>query len=495
MQLPVWKQLAQHAQHIAPFSITDLMPDKLQSDAQHIIEFEQLLFDYSKNRLTSETISLLIQLAKQRELPKHIQRLFAGECVNESEKRPAMHMDCRRANPQHHAVQESLQQIQILADQFDPEITDIIHIGIGGSDFGPAMLNAVFSQQLMSRVRCHFISAYEVNALQRCLQTLHPKTTAVVVVSKSFTTRETLLNADAIRQWQRQAHVLSSHWYAVTENPAIAHAFGIALSHILPMWSWVGGRYSLWSAVSFSIVLTYGFSPFMELLAGAAAMDAHFETASLSQNIPVILALIDIWYQHFFQINNRVIIAYQQSLQLLPQYCQQLHMESLGKSVTQSGNPVTAHTGQIIWGGIGTNSQHTFHQLLMQGTHCIPVDFILPLRAHDQAPLEEEAISHCLAQSKTLMQGYSAAEIRADLQQQGVDTAEIERMVNHKIIKGNQPSNLLLLMTLSPYNLGVLLAMYEHKVYVQSVMWNINAFDQPGIDAAKQMLTTYSDFM
>jgi len=457
------------------------------------IEFDQLLFDFSKNPVNQRVIDCWRELAQAADLSQQVKALFAGELVNRSEHRAAMHMDLRRENPVHSEVKVALQKMQTLSQCRDENITDVIHIGIGGSDFGPALLQDVFSTANHAKVKLHFVSAFEKATLQRLLQSLDPQKTAVVVVSKSFTTRETLLNANAIRQWQSQAHVSSPTWYAVSASVAAASALGIPESHVLPMWSWVGGRFSLWSAVSFSLVLAYGMEPFLQLLAGARAMDAHFQSAPFEKNIPWIAAMLDLYFQHCFHMNNRAVIGYQSTLRLLPEYCQQLHMESLGKSVLQNGEPVSMPTGQIIWGGVGTNSQHTFHQLLMQGTQRIPVDFILPLRAFDGAPLEEEAIAHCLAQSKTLMQGYHHAEVVADLQQQGLTQDEIETLAPHKVIKGHQPSNLILLKSLSAYNLGALLAMYEHKVFVQSAIWGINAFDQWGVERGKVMANQIID--
>lgn len=498
-----WQALIQHQKTMARVHIRDLFAQEENRFERFSCEAPGLFLDYSKNFITDETQRLLIQLAEERNLNSAIESLFAGENINGSEERPALHMalrapidqivivNNRNIIPDIHANLLKMQDIVTRVREkkylgFSGEaITDVIHIGIGGSDLGPALAYDALSPYI-DTVRCHFISIYDVLTIRSLLTQLNPATTLVIIVSKSFTTQETLAAAEFIKHWLFRAspnvELAKPQLIGVTTVIEQAKTFGILPENILPIEKWVGGRFSLWSAVGLSIAIAIGMESFRQLLAGAYAMDIHFRNTPFSQNVPVILGVLGIWYNNFFSAKTHAIIPYGSHLNRLPTYLQQLHMESQGKCVQQNGESIDYETGTIIWGGTGTNSQHSFHQLLMQGTHLVPVDFVLPITV-DSFKLDEsrlQLIAHCLAQSRILMQGYLAEEILQDFQQQF-------SLVPHQVIPGNGPSNTILLPQLTPYSLGALLALYEHKVFTQSVIWGINPFDQWGVEQGKQL--------
>jgi len=512
-QTKSWQALSQHYQQIAG----QHMRDWFAADSQRFDLFSQetagILLDYSKNRITAETLTLLLALADERQLTEHIAQLFSGALVNQTEQRAAMHMALRYQGdqaikvdgddvmPQVREVHSQMAQLvtairerKLLGFSGQP-IDTIVNIGIGGSDLGPQLALTALADIADSGLSYHFLSTHDQWYVNKTLKQLNPATTLLIIASKSFTTEETLINAELAKQWQLAAApnlaAAQRHWVAVTAMSERAYEFGVLPEQVFSLWDWVGGRYSLWSAVGLIVAIAIGMPGFLQLLAGADAMDQHFQTAEFSQNMPVILALLDFWYQQFFQASTRAVIPYGQRLHVLPSYLQQLHMESLGKRVTQAGEPVDTMTGNIIWGGQGTDSQHSFHQLLMQGTQMVPVDFILALN-NAEGMNDQRLLSHCLAQSQVLMQGYSAEQIRQQQQSRGIGEDLIERLLPHQQIPGNSPSNTLLLSELSPYRLGALIALYEHRVFTYSVLVGINAFDQWGVERGKHIASKIS---
>lgn len=446
-----------------------------------------LFLDYSKNRISDAQLLKLMQWADSTALCDAIDAQFSGKIVNQTEQRAVLHTALRdfshtpiQVGDQQVAsdVHATLARMQAFAESVragtflgagNAPITDVLHLGIGGSDLGPAMVYRALSAY-HDGPTCHFISGIDDAHFKKLLARLCPETTLVFIASKSFTTEETLWNAQCVRDWMGET-IWARHAFALTANVARANAKGFTAERIFPFWDWVGGRFSLWSSVGLTLALAFGFSVFKKMLQGAYAMDQHFRSAPVSENMPVLLALLGVWYAASAGAQTQAIIPYSDRLALLPAYLQQSHMESLGKSVTMAGQPVMGQTGAIIWGGAGTASQHSFHQLLMQGTHCVPVDFILPLKYEDDAPLNAQLIAHCLAQSQVLMCG----------DQPATD----DPLFAHKRIAGNCPSNILMMPVLSPEALGALIALYEHKIFVQSHLWQINAFDQWGVERGK----------
>lgn len=478
-QMTAWGALREHQLEMVHQPMREMFLNDAGRFDKFSISAAGVTLDYSKNRIDETTMGLLLQLANECEMPEKIQQLLNGEPVNNTEQRAAWHSALREQENPLPQVRDELAKICEFCEEH-ALYTDIINIGIGGSELGPAMMYQAFSSVDQSP-RCHFVTSYDVSYLNDLLNSLDLDKTLVIIVSKSFSTPETLDNALAVRDLCANA---KTKFVAVTANATAAINFGIDEKDIFNFWPWVGGRYSLWSSVGLSIALSFGFENFSKLLQGAYAMDQHFRDAKLSENMPVILGLLGVWYQNFFNAQSQVIIPYSRALRFLPDYLQQLQMESLGKRVDRSGKAVNAMTGAILWGSVGTNSQHSFHQLLMQGTELVPVDFILPISVNkDEAFLKLAA--NCIGQSKTLMDGYSSAQIKQDLQAKGLSSEDVDRLIPHQFIPGNNPSNTILLKTLSPETLGALIALYEHKVYVQSVIWNINAFDQWGVQRGK----------
>jgi glucose-6-phosphate isomerase len=490
-QLPAWQALQAHQHAMAQMAIN---PNQRFS-----VEAAGLLLDYSKNRLNAETMTLLQQLARERRLEQHIQDLLNGGIVNQSEQRPALHTalrylgaESRQANgvdimPQ---VRQTLAEVNRIATAVRARqylgfsgkpITTLLHFGIGGSDLGPLALFTALQDFVDPSLQYQFFSYQDPEYVRRCLTRFDPATTLIIIASKSFITAETLANAQVAKDWMQHAGgpKAAQQIIAVTAKPQRAIAQGILPTHVLPIWDWVGGRYSVWSAMSLIVATAVGFEHFRDFLAGAQAMDAHFSQAALPVNMPVILGLIDVWYNNFWKIPSRAVIPYDRRLRYLPDHLQQLVMESLGKQVDQSGAACDCATGFILWGGTGTNSQHSFHQWLLQGNQWSPIDFILPL---GNLPV----LANGLAQSEVLMAGYSPAAARADLAAQGLSEAEADRLAPHSVIPGDRPSHTLLLAQIAPRTLGALLALYEHRVFVSSVIWDINAFDQWGVERGKQ---------
>lgn len=461
-QSPAWRALARQAQDAA--RITDLFAANPARAQDFSLEAAGIYLDYSKQRVSAETRALLLKLALQQDLSGWIKKLFAGEPVNSTENRAALHTALRsRDMPEVLAMQA---RVNGFAEKIrrEKKITDVVNIGIGGSDLGPRMVCDALAD-FADGPRTHFVANVDGAQLSAVLKQLKPASTLFIVTSKTFTTQETLANAEAARRWAAG----NAQFAAVTTSPAAARKFGIADEHIFGFWDWVGGRYSLWSAVGLSVVLALGPRRFEELLKGAHAMDEHFRSAPPDKNLPVLMGLLSVWNVNFLSAASQVIAPYAQRLQLLVAWLQQLEMESNGKGVDRQGQAVDYATAPAVWGDVGTNAQHAFFQMLHQGPALHPVDFILPIQCSrelkDQHPL---LIAHALAQSAALMNGALSND-------------------PHRAYPGNRPSNTLLLPQLDPFHLGALLALYEHRTFVQSVIWNINAFDQWGVELGKQV--------
>ena len=464
----------------------------------------ELVFDYSKNLISGEIQQLLFELADQCGMPAAIDRMFAGDNVNPTEDRPALHVALRghRVNSLEHevaAVREKMSEFVAAVHQGDwrgctgDTITDVVNIGIGGSHLGPAMAVRALDDFVSGQVNCHFISNVDPAAGLRVLSSLNPATTLFIIASKSFTTLETHQNALLARRWFLEQGYgesdLARHFVAVSTNIEAAESFGIDRQNIFPMWDWVGGRYSLWSAIGLPIALTIGMDHFRELLTGAHHADEHFRNQPLSENIPIIMGLLSAWYSGFFNTTSQVILPYSQHLELFPAFLQQLSIESLGKGVQLHGEPVDTDTGLVLWGAPGTDGQHSFHQLLHQGTRMVPADFIAIASGPGDQYREQQdhLLANCFSQSQALMDGKTLAQAMNELTDAGMTEQAAGRLAPHKVIPGNRPSNTFLLHQLTPHNLGYLTALYEHSVYVQSVLWNINAFDQWGVELGKKL--------
>jgi glucose-6-phosphate isomerase len=490
------------------------MRNMFETDPQRFDAYQQsaagIHLDYSKNRIDKETLQQLFILAKESRLKRKIDDMFAGKYINNTENRPALHTALRNLSntPVYvegvdimHEVRAALRQMEqfvwkIHSTQWrgysSQPFTDVVSIGIGGSFLGPKLASAALKPYWKSQLHCHYVANIDGSHITEVLRKLNPRTTLFLVQSKSFSTQETLENALVARNWFLQnggcEAQIAKHFVAVTANISAAIEFGIHEDNIFPMWDWVGGRYSLWSTIGLPIALAIGFEGFEELLAGAHAMDEHFKNAPLDQNLPVILGLLGIWYNNFMGADSQAIIPYDHYLRGLPAHLQQLDMESNGKSVDINGTPVDYATGPIIWGGAGANGQHAYHQLLHQGTRLSPVDFIIPLHSHNPVAHHHEILfANCLSQSQALMQGKTLKEARDELLKQGLTDEEADVLAPHKVIPGNKPSNTISFSKARPFNIGALIAMYEHKVFVQGALWNINSFDQWGVELGKQL--------
>ena len=508
--LPAWRQLVAHQSSIAGLHLRDLFAADTQRFQRLSRRFEDLLVDFSKNRLTGETLSLLLELARQAQLAHWIERLFTGEAINHTEHRAVLHVALRnRSNtpilvngqdvmPE---VNRVLDQIGRFADQVrsgawrghtGQRIRTVVNVGIGGSDLGPKMVCEALAPYGDPELRMHFVSSVDGAHISHVLAECDPETTLFIIASKTFTTQETMTNAHTARDWflaaMKDEAAIARHFVAVSTNAEKVRAFGIDTANMFEFWDWVGGRYSLWSAIGLSIAVYVGMDRFEELLAGAHAMDRHFRETPFEDNLPVILAMIGVWYANFFGAESHTMLIYDEYLRSLPAYLQQLDMESNGKSVDRDGQPVTVSTGPIIWGGLGSNGQHAFYQLLHQGTRLIPADFLAPVNSQnpvgDHHPI---LLANCLAQAEALMMGKTEAQARAELQAQGLQGADLEALLPYKVFAGNRPSNAIFYRRLTPRTLGSLIALYEHRVFVQGVIWNINSFDQWGVELGKQL--------
>jgi glucose-6-phosphate isomerase len=508
--LPAWQALQQHRAEMAGFS----MREAFAADARRFQRFSLdscgLLLDYSKNLIDERGLELLMQLAEQTGLHQSIAALYSGEQVNASEGRAALHtalrspigrrllLDGHDIIPEVHRV---LNQVTELVSRIhsglwrgysEKPIKEVVNIGIGGSFLGPQLVSEALRPFTQRGVRCHYLANIDGSEFRELTARLDPETTLFIVSSKSFGTLETLKNTLAARDWYLAMggpeEELHRHFIAVTSNRKAAIEFGIGEENIFPMWDWVGGRYSLWSAIGLPIALAIGVSNFKELLAGAYAMDQHFTQAPLAENMPVLMALLGIWYTNFWDAQSHAILPYDHYLRNFTKHLQQLDMESNGKSVRQDGSALNIATGPIIWGGVGCNGQHAYHQLLHQGRLLVPADFIVPVNSYN--PLSDHhqwLFANCLSQAQALMQGKTREEAEAELRAKGMNEADVQRLAPHKVIPGNRPSNILVMNRIAPFELGALVALYEHKVFVQSAIWGINAFDQWGVELGKEM--------
>ena len=494
-----WRALAAHHRSWNERHLRDLFAADPQRFERFSLEAGGLLLDYSKNLITTETRDLLVQLALERGLPDRVAALLAGKRVNQTEKRAAWHTALRAGDAAPREVRRTLAAMRVFADALragqlqgvtGQPIGNVVSLGIGGSALGPALVARACAPDSASP-RVHFVTT-PGEPLTRLLATLDPATTLFIVQSKSFSTMETARNAQAAKAWLLaglQTTDVGIHFAAVTANVEAAGTFGIAPERLFPMWDWVGGRYSVWSAVGLPAMIAMGSAAFDELLAGAASMDRHFAEAPPERNMPMLMGLIGLWHHNFCGGASRAVISYEHGLALLPPYLQQLEMESLGKSVTQKGKALRTGSGTVVWGGLGINAQHAYMQSLHQGTQLVPVDFITACLPRYDGDTDTQAIilANCFAQSALLMQGVSADDIKQQLTAGGMDAKEAARLAPHQALPGNRPSNTLLLRSLTPHSLGALLALYEHRTFVKAAILDINAFDQYGVEHGKKL--------
>jgi glucose-6-phosphate isomerase len=501
-----YQSLRNHASQAKGWQMRELFAQDPQRFERLSCEAAGLFLDYSKNRLDGRTLELLAQLARERGVERLRDAMFAGEKINLTENRAVLHtalraprnkpfsLDGQDVTGDVHAV---LDRIKTFSDSVrnghwkghtGKEITDVVNIGIGGSDLGPKMVCLALRQFAHPRLAMHFVSNVDGHDMDAALSRVNPETTLFIIASKTFTTAETMMNANTARAWFLQhapEEALAKHFVAVSTNVEAIKTFGIDPANMFPFWDWVGGRYSVWSAIGLPVALSVGFGYFGDLLAGAHAMDEHFRTAPIEQNLPMILGLVGFWNREFLDCVSVSIAPYHQDLNRFPAYLQQLDMESNGKRVTRAGDTISDYaTGPVIWGDVGTNGQHAYFQLLHQGTDVTPIDFIAALRpAHEFHNHHAALLANCFAQSEAFMKGKTADEVRADLAGQPAD--EIERLVPHKTFPGNRPSNTILMEYLTPATLGALIALYEHKVFVQGALWDVNSYDQWGVELGK----------
>ena len=504
-----WQKLQAHYEAISQQSIKELFDANAKRFEEFSIQYPSILIDYSKNRINAETVQLLIDLAKETKVDQAIQQMFAGDIINVTEKRSVLHTALRnRSNepvlvdgkdvmPQ---INEVLAQMKTFSEKVisgewkgytGKEITDVVNIGIGGSDLGPVMVTEAL-KHYKTRLNVHFVSNIDGTHLAETFKVVNPETTLFIVASKTFTTQETMTNAFTAKQWLLENGAaeadVAKHFVALSTNANGVADFGIDTANMFQFWDWVGGRYSLWSAIGLSICLAVGFDNFEELLEGAHEMDTHFKTETLDQNVPVILALLGIWYNNFFGADSVALLPYEQYLSRFAAYFQQGDMESNGKYVGRDGKKVDYETGPIIWGEPGTNGQHAFYQLIHQGTKLIPADFIAGANSLNVlGDHHAKLLSNFFAQTEALAFGKDEATVVAELEKAGKSAEEIEFLTPFKIFEGNRPTNSILYEVLTPKVLGNLIAMYEHKIYVQGVIWNIFSFDQWGVELGKQL--------
>ncbi|MFX0985920.1 glucose-6-phosphate isomerase [Escherichia coli] len=509
-QTAAWQALQKHFDEMKDVTIADLFAKDGDRFSKFSATFgDQMLVDYSKNRITEETLAKLQDLAKECDLAGAIKSMFSGEKINRTENRAVLHVALRsRSNtpilvdgkdvmPEVNAVLEKMKTFSeaIISGEWKgytgKAITDVVNIGIGGSDLGPYMVTEAL-RPYKNHLNMHFVSNVDGTHIAEVLKKVNPETTLFLVASKTFTTQETMTNAHSARDWFLKAagdekHV-AKHFAALSTNAKAVGEFGIDTANMFEFWDWVGGRYSLWSAIGLSIVLSIGFDNFVELLSGAHAMDKHFSTTPAEKNLPVLLALIGIWYNNFFGAETEAILPYDQYMHRFAAYFQQGNMESNGKYVDRNGNVVDYQTGPIIWGEPGTNGQHAFYQLIHQGTKMVPCDFIAPAITHN--PLSDhhqKLLSNFFAQTEALAFGKSREVVEQEYRDQGKDPATLDYVVPFKVFEGNRPTNSILLREITPFSLGALIALYEHKIFTQGVILNIFTFDQWGVELGKQL--------
>ncbi|MGB0782544.1 MAG: glucose-6-phosphate isomerase [Marinomonas sp.] len=512
-ELAAWQVLTAHQQEMASVSMTSLFEDDAQRAEKYCAHAAGWTLDYAKNRANDKTLSLLTELAKEAGLESAIKGMFSGAHINNTEDRSVLHIALRASQAQETLmvdgvnvlaeVRATLKQMeQFVAQLHSGEwkgysgktITDVVSIGIGGSYLGPKVVAEALTPYKKDSIKVHFVANIDGSDITGKLKQLNPETTVFVISSKTFGTLETLSNANAARNWflsngGSQDNV-SKHFAAVSSNVKKAVDFGMAEENIFPMWDWVGGRYSLWSAIGLPVAIAVGMDNFYALLDGAHQMDEHFRTAPFEENLPVIMGALGVWYINFHNAQTHALIPYDHYLRAMPAHIQQLDMESNGKANLLNGDGVATDTGPIIWGGAGTNGQHAYHQLLHQGTRLVPVDFIAPLTSHN--PIGEHhvhLIANCLSQSQALMVGKTLEQAKQELRDAGASEDQVEAVAPHKVIQGNRPSNTLFTDKMTPATVGALIALYEHRTFVQGTIWGINSFDQWGVELGKVLGT------
>jgi glucose-6-phosphate isomerase len=504
-----WSALENHQRATRDQHMKDLFAADPGRFEQFSIRIGDLLLDYSKNRITSETMDLLVALAREAEIEDWRARMFSGQEINNTEGRSVLHVALRNSpdapivvngEDVMPGVARVLDHMRTFSDAVrngtwtghtGKRITDVVNIGIGGSDLGPVMVTEALKPYQQQGLKVHFVSNVDGTHISETVKTLDPETTLFIVASKTFTTQETLTNATSARQWLVDAlgqQAVAKHFVALSTNTEAVTAFGIDPGNMFEFWDWVGGRYSLWSAIGLPIAVAIGMDRFEELLAGGRAMDAHFRSAPLEANMPVILALIGIWNSNFLGAETYAVLPYDQYLHRLPAYLQQADMESNGKYVTRDGVRVDYNTGPVLFGEPGTNGQHSFYQLVHQSTRLIPCDFIAPAQSQNKIGNHHPILlSNFFAQTEALMKGKTESEVRSELQAQGLSGDALEALVPHKVFDGNRPTNSILVPRIDPHTLGMLIALYEHKIFVQGIIWQINSFDQWGVELGKQL--------
>ena len=504
-----WQKLEAEYKRFKKVEMRDLFSKDEKRALKYTLCLDDLTFDYSKNRFDEGVMSALLDLAKERKIEEKRDLMFEGSKINSTENRAVLHValrnrgnkpikvDGKNVMPQ---INEVLAKMKKFSDDVrygkfkgytGKKLTNIVNIGIGGSDLGPVMVCEALKKYWMKGIQCYFISNIDGTAAVETLKNLDPETTLFIVASKTFTTIETLTNAKTCRKWLVDAlgeHAVDKHFVALSTNKQKVMEFGINPENMFEFWDFVGGRYSLWSAIGLIIAIAIGFENFEKLLDGAFAMDQHFRTAPLNKNIPVISALLGLWYNNFFGLHRYCVVPYDEYLKYLPAYLQQLDMESNGKGVDKDGDFVKYSTGPVVFGGAGTNVQHSFFQLLHQGTDIVPVDFIVPAISHNEIGDHHQILlSNVLAQGEALMRGKTVAEAANELKKAGKTLDEVEALKKYKSFTGNRPSTTILCKKIDPFTLGQIIALYEHKVFVQGMVWNINSFDQMGVELGKQL--------
>ncbi len=507
---PAWQALQQHYSQTMHQHMRDYFANDPQRFEKYTLGVGDLLFDYSKNRITDETLELLLDLAQQANLKAWIDKMFNGEKINFTEYRAVLHVALRNRSNRPIStegrnvmkdVNAELAHMREFSEAIrngtwkgytGKAISDVVNIGIGGSDLGPMMVCEALKPYAKPGLRVHFVSNVDGTHLVETLKLLDPETTLFIVASKTFKTQETLTNAHSARAWLvKQAgdeNAVAKHFVAVSTNTREVAKFGIDISKMFVFWDWVGGRYSLWSAIGLPIAIDIGMDNFEALLSGAHEMDEHFRNTPFERNVPVIMALLSIWYNDFHGAQSHALLPYDQYMHRFPAYFQQAGMESNGKSVTRDGTPVDYPTGAVIWGESGTNGQHAFYQLIHHGTRLVPADFIAPIETHNPIGNHHAILlANFFAQTEALMKGKTAEEARAELESGGMSGDDLEKLLPHRIFPGNKPTNSILIKKITPRTLGALIALYEHKIFVQGIIWNINSFDQWGVELGKQL--------
>lgn len=511
-QTEAWKALLAHHAEMKTVQIKDLFKKDPKRFEKMSIQFNEILFDYSKNIITDETLEKLQQLAEDCQVKNAVESIFDGEKINGTEHRAVMHMALRNFSGQPMSidgedimpeVRETRQKMKAFCEKIHSgewkgysgkKIKNIVNIGIGGSDLGPVMVTEALKPYWIEGIQAYFVSNVDGTQIVETLKNLDPEETLFTIASKTFTTQETMTNAQTARDWflksAKDEQFVAKHFVALSTNGEGVKKFGIDPESMFVFWDWVGGRYSLWSSIGLSIALTIGYDHFEELLKGAESTDHHFRTTDFKENIPVIMALVGLWYTNFFGSETEAIFPYDQYMHRFPAYFQQGNMESNGKHTDRNGNDVTYSTGPIVWGEPGTNGQHAFYQLVHQGTHLIPCDFIASAISHNPVGNHHKIlVSNFIAQTEALMNGKNAEQVAAELKDTGMEKSEMEKLIPFKVFTGNKPTNSFLVKEITPFSLGALTALYEHKIFVQGVIWNIFSFDQWGVELGKQLAT------